>query len=1191
MRRVRRIAIIALTAVLALIVLAYFGQFAYLRTGSAKQLAASKIAEKLGGNVRVTELSGGLGSTDLHIEIDGSPGEKPLVTGKVRVDVSPLGLAVGNEPSEIHLDNPTVNLHLDQDNNILDKLPQPKGGAGGGKIPNIVIAGATVHFTQAGKPDFSVAGVDITITSSGVKSTAAGGFNDRQYGPWKISGDYDSGTSVASVQLKSDGQVHLTPEKLKAIPFVPKETWEAVELDGLSAVDVVIGRSAEGKWSWKVECDPTGTLLKVFPIDLVTTDTSAKVIVEGAIVTLKSITGKTADGIITADSVLDFEKKPSNLRFKVVAKDLDVKKTPAKWNLAPLVDQGRLNGDADITLLVSKDEMTPRGNGKAKIKGKVFGGTEEIELNLTDDGKKLKFVQPPMKSSQLVPGAVLPIALGFLLQATPKKRIEPKEAKPEYVQANIKLKDIDIAEFIMRGNIRSPVKLAGKGSLDIAAEIPTNNLGGIKFYKATGKLTVPSLQIEGLTLSDVTSDIQLKDGVLTLNRLSASFAPGSDGKSGSFLGTAKFGIDPRTELTAQLILDAIPLDQVFAALPGFAGKADGSISGSFDLTMPGDKLGDLKTLVANGKLNSKGLTLFGQKADKLDVQLAVKDGMAKLTKAEVEIYKGTITGDAKLPLVGDANGTFQIGFKDVDADMVTRAIPSSPVKLAGKLVGTLDGTVPPLNQFDASKIKGDLSLNSPQLVVQGIPTSKLAGKVGYKTGAITYDLKGDALGGSFDVEGIYPLTTPTVPEMGKVPEKPLGGTIRINRWQLDRLGRDLKMTSLNALQGVLSMTLRYTHGADGLHGNGRLEIRDFGWGGDFADTSDVASEILVTSEGFEIPSINGDLAGGRLAGRLRYDFDRPRLSFVTLRLENADATALLEPFGFDVAKGRVSATLRSNLGREFRGGGTITALRTSLSGIDVSELRIPYTFAKAPGGGAQFTVTDARGTVANGRLTGKTDIVWNDTARVEGRIEFVDVNISEVAKASGGSALGIGKTTGRFDFTGSNVRTSDDLKGDLTASFGQTSVREIPILGSISPLMSPVQALTRFDGGDLVARLGSGQFRVERLALTNKSVKLFADGTVGLNGALDLGVVYNTGQIGPSAPLLRTILRDIPAIGPIPVGLIVRVTEAISNRVVRLRIGGTISKPSAQLNAVGLLTENAVRFFAGQYVPLPAATK
>jgi hypothetical protein len=1218
MQRAGKIAAITASAVLTLAAVAYFGQFAYLRTGSARQLAQSKIGDMLGGSVRVSELGGGIGSTHLSIEIGGAPGEPPLVAGQVKVDVSPLGLAVGNEPQTVRLDQTTVNLTLDKDNNIVGRLPQPAGGAGGGKVPDIVVTGAKVHIRQEGKPDFYAEGIDLILRSRDGKLTATGNIRDPRLGTWTLNGEFALADSTGSVTAKTDAPVALAPDTLKAIPFVPKETWETVELNGTSNVAVRIGHGAGDTWNWRVQCDPTNTLLKVFPIDLAVAETSGSVTVEGAVVTLKNVRGKAAGGTLAADGVLNFDKTPSELELKVVAGNLDVKQTPKTWKIDHYVDEGRLDGQADITLVLAEGRIQPRGEGRAKIVGKSFGGKAEVDVRLTGDGERLRFTDDPGPRAAIPPAGVFvgvppsgglgfarrqedrlkadlrqtqaAIFLALLLQP-PSAPAKPAEEPliPEYVQANLKLTDVDLEELLKRGNIATPVKLAGKVSLRIKAEIPTGNLRGIKFYVAEGTVSSPSLQIEGLTLKNVRSEVRLKDGVLTLTELSAEFPPTAPGEpAGRFLGTARFGIDPRTELAAKLELTAIPLDQVVAALPGYAGKAEGPLSGQLEFSMPAEKLGDLNTLVANGKLTSPGLTLFGQRIEKLALELAAKGGTAQLTVGAIEIYKGTISGTAKLPLADAAkNGTFDIAFKDLNADAVTKAIPDSPVKLSGNLTGTLAGTLPPFQGFDPGKIDANLNLNSPRLVVQGIPTSKLTGKIGYKKQAIAYDLKGDALGGNFDVNGTYPLRSAGE---GKAPAKPDdGGTIRLQGLRLNRLATDLRIASLQPLRGVVNLTMRYTYGDDGLSGSGRLEVRDFGWRDD-APTSDITSDIRIADDRVEIPSINGDFAGGRLGGRVRYDLDNGRRSFATMKLENADAAQLLPALGLASAEGRLSATFRTSLGKEFRGAGLVTAGRTRIEGVAVTDIRIPYTFAKVPGGGARIAVGDARATVANGRVTAKADVDWNDTARVDGRIEFVDVNVGELAQANGTSARGIGKTTGRFDFNGGNVRSADDLKGTLTAVFGEATTQEIPILGSVGPLLSP-QSLGRFDNGDLVARLGAGQLRIERLALAGSTNKLFADGNIGLNGGLDLNVVYNTGQIGPSAPVLRGVLRNVPAIGPVPVALIVRVTEALSNRVVRLKVGGTVSRPVASVNAAGLLTENAIRFFAGQYAPLPAATR
>ncbi|OWK34775.1 hypothetical protein FRUB_09617 [Fimbriiglobus ruber] len=1347
---------------------------------------------------------------------------QPIVTGTVGVDVSPLGLATGGAPQSVTVDNAKVTLHFDKDNNIIDQLPKPKSGNKGSKTPDIHVKGAAVHFVQEGKPDFHATGIDVKVIDSGEKYVVSGAVNDKLYGAWKIAGEWGSDGKAGAVNLDSDGPVHVTPDKLKALPFVPREVWDTVELDGTAPIKVKVGRDANEKWFWHIDADVSNTKTTIFPIDLALSDVSGKLAVDGAKVTITGMRGKAADGAITADANMDFGPMPARIEVKVGAKSLDVKKTPTSWGLASRVDEGRLNGSGDITLLLADGKVQPRGTGRAVIKGKLLGGDAEVEVYLEGDGQRLKFTDAPTKSSRrgndtrtADPLAVAAMLTALLLQQPTPATAEKKTLIPEYVRANLKLKDVDIAELLKRANVDPGAKIAGKVTLELAAEIPTSNPRAVKLYRATGKVSTPTLQIEGLTLSGVTADAQLKDGVLTLTRLAADFPKGPDGKHSGFVGTATFGIDPRTNLTADLKLDNIPLDQVFAALPGYAGKAAGNLSGSFDLKIPGDKLSDLSTYVANGNLNSTGLMVFGQHADKVSVVLALKNGVAALTKAEIgiykgtvagearvplagaekgmvnvavknvdvaalgkdiganaglklsgqingnvtaeipagnpqaiklyhgtakvrtstieiegltlsglvldaqlndgvlslsrlavdfpkgvdgkhaglvgtakfgidprtdltanlsldnlpldqifsavpslsgkaagilsgafdlkipgdklsdlstyvmngkltstgitlfgqhadrvsvvlalknglatlnkveaDIYKGTITGDGKIAVAGNEQGAVHITFKDVDAGAMSRAIPNSPVKMEGQFSGKLDGTLPSAQNFDATKITSQLDLEAPQLVVQGVPTSKLKGKIGYKPGAITYDLKGDAFGGTFDVDGTYPLTDEANKDKKDNNAAPAGadkqgaGTVKIEGIRLGRVGKALRMTSLDPLRGVVNLTLNYTLGANGPNGKGKLEIRGLAWGEGGTQTN-ILGDIIVTPAGVEIPALNGNVAGGNLRGNVRYDFGKPYRRYVSLVLENADAAALLLPFGVSGASGNISAKAQSSLGREINGAGTISAESAKIGGIDVTDLNIPISWSFAPGGGAQVNVTEARGTLARGRVTGKSELNWGESLQAKGSINFLNVNVSSLAESFGSSSHGVGRTTGKFEFSGTNIRSANDLTGTITAAFGEASVRELPVLANISPFLSPVQAFTKFQKGNLLARLGGGQVRIERLAMTSSAAKLFADGSVGLNGKLDLSVVYNTQTIGASAPVLNLVAKNIPAIGPIPVGLIVTVTEALSNRVVRLQIGGTTKDPTVRINPARLLGENAVRFFVGQFVPLP----
>ena len=85
-------------------------------------------------------------------------------------------------------------------------------------------------------------------------------------------------------------------------------------------------------------------------------------------------------------------------------------------------------------------------------------------------------------------------------------------------------------------------------------------------------------------------------------------------------------------------------------------------------------------------------------------------------------------------------------------------------------------------------------------------------------------------------------------------------------------------------------------------------------------------------------------------------------------------------------------------------------------------------------------------------------------------------------------------------------------------------------------------------------------------------------------GRIDLDVVAVTGQIGPNVRALKLLGINLPALGPLPISLVMSVSDLLSNRMIRIRITGTVKSPNVQINKAALLTDTAVRFFLGQYV-------
>ncbi len=89
-------------------------------------------------------------------------------------------------------------------------------------------------------------------------------------------------------------------------------------------------------------------------------------------------------------------------------------------------------------------------------------------------------------------------------------------------------------------------------------------------------------------------------------------------------------------------------------------------------------------------------------------------------------------------------------------------------------------------------------------------------------------------------------------------------------------------------------------------------------------------------------------------------------------------------------------------------------------------------------------------------------------------------------------------------------------------------------------------------------------------------------------GRLNLDMIAATNRIGVSPALLRLLNVKLPAIGPVPLTLVVQVADALSNQSVHLHVTGTTRSPSVQVQPLATLTDEAARFFIGRMnIPTP----
>jgi len=414
-------------------------------------------------------------------------------------------------------------------------------------------------------------------------------------------------------------------------------------------------------------------------------------------------------------------------------------------------------------------------------------------------------------------------------------------------------------------------------------------------------------------------------------------------------------------------------------------------------------------------------------------------------------------------------------------------------------------------------------------------------------------------------------------EMRVQPKATGGGVFRLTGADLSRLSRDLKSPFLAPLTGRVDAMLTYSHDPKrGLLGSGHISVRRLAWGG--SELSSQLTGILRINETvLELADVTGLFAGGVVRGRVRYNRAQPQRSFFNVLVERADPKLLLAPWPdfAELVSGSTSVHLRGMIGRWWRGTGEVALARGEIGGVTTSDLRVPFDWALSPGRGGNITMRDPSGRFMGGQVVGRAHYEWwAGGSRAEGDLRFggLDLKALDVSQLSG-------RVKGRFTFSGTDVRSLNDLTGQLTATLGDFAPRQNPVMQRLTPYLGTGQSVLPFQSGELRARLARGTFRVERLELLSSGAQVFAEGTVTLAGRLDLNVIANTGQLGPDDRVIRLLARRIPSSGAVPLMVLRELNDLTSNRLIRLSVTGTIDQPVVRVNKAALLTDEAARFF------------
>ncbi len=366
-------------------------------------------------------------------------------------------------------------------------------------------------------------------------------------------------------------------------------------------------------------------------------------------------------------------------------------------------------------------------------------------------------------------------------------------------------------------------------------------------------------------------------------------------------------------------------------------------------------------------------------------------------------------------------------------------------------------------------------------------------------------------------------------------------------------------------------------------GQGKFRVSEVSW-----NRTSLAHQLdgdLALQPGvLKIEDVSGDFAQGMARLQAIVNLRQPRLSrfvasFDSVRL---DALAAAIPSVAGLASGNIDMTLRGSLARPWRIEGNVNMSGGRALGLDVSDLRLPLKITFDPGSqSADLAIVDGSGQIGHGRAQIRATVRSAGSVAADLEAQFSDINIQPlVAQAGSLGQLAAGYASGTLKLHGQDMQNPQDISGSLQARLRNVQPGGLPVFTQIQPYLSGGFAGAGFTEGTVRVNLGHGVANVEQLAMTGPNLQLYASGKVGLSGSLDLDV-YASNYQSPAGIFGPALLARLPLAATGPVGVLIAVNQALSNRVVYLDVTGTVRAPIIQLRPLPILTTEAARFFLG----------
>ncbi len=680
---------------------------------------------------------------------------------------------------------------------------------------------------------------------------------------------------------------------------------------------------------------------------------------------------------------------------------------------------------------------------------------------------------------------------------------------------------------------------------------------------------IGQLEAQAIKFSIATQDdkVQLRDFVSDQGQLELGLAATLDNQS-------PFAFEINGDL------DQIPLSRLFKRKSVLdrqpVSEITGTASGRFRFNGQLAPF-DLRT---NGRVAVKQPTLNLISAGDVVVDWDHIGNDWKNSKLLIRAFGGTI----KVAELTTQPQRVRLDLADIDAQRLT-ALFELPAKLTGKLEGDAS-----LNDWSLAETRwADLNLKGSSIRIGPKEFGDFRAKADYRKDELAYEISGGLLAGKLTGKGHTRLN---LDDLGNV-EFPLSVDLRNGTLKAFYTGSNY-FRSLRPLAGGLSAKADFKFATNGApKGEGRFEVTNVSW-----DRKQITQQVSVRFSFDESQLLLDDVKMNLETGQVLADINMPlsgqsagqfRVETRHLSLENLSKIFDIEDWEMD---GFLDSRIEGRIGERIIGRGIVGFDRASLHKVAGQSAKVPIAFEVSPlaqRGHVELRRSKLR--LFGGTVSGTASAEFGTRFDMKTDLQLANVhsgNLIEAVTDFGG--FDQGRLTGRLKISGRDIRSPRDFKGSFAGSLDRAAAFELPVLDQVGRLLSTGSLGDRsFESDDIKLTLSRGRLQVDQLNFQNSIAKVAVDGSMFLDGRLDLQVAARVERLNQPTLVDELLGSPLARFSGSPTAFAAQAIEFLSNRVAFLSVGGTINRPNVRVDAGRQVRAEAVRFFLRDSGLIPSA--